>query len=523
MNVALTPVRFLERATSLFKERSAVVCGEDRWTYREFGLRVECLANALEDLGIGHGDKVVFLGYNCHRLLECYFGIVKIGAVLVPLNIRLTPNDFEYIFNDCKPAAVFVHPDFASKLDPFLKNISSVKHCYLLEPGEMAPEWAQGTYDELLAGSSPDKRRTSVNYPFVEDDAAELFYTSGTTGKSKGVILTHRNLYLHALSKMASMPIYETDVQLHLISLFHVNGWGTPHYITAKGGRHVIQKSFDPEGVLKLVQEEKVTRFYAVPTMVLSILELPNISNYDLSSLREVLIGGASPPIGLCAKAEKVFGCQVHGAFGTSETCPNVTWPELPPNHDSEILRHRAHETWGFPMCGVEFKIIDGFENELPWDGKAVGELLVRGDMVMKEYLNKPEETEKTLVDGWYRTGDLVSMGEDGSLYIRDRAKDIIISGGENISSLEIEQVLYSHPDILECAVIGKKDPKWGEIPKAVVVLKAGSRLTSEDIVYFAREKIAHFKAIREAEIVDSLSHSGTGKIMKRELRRIYG
>jgi fatty-acyl-CoA synthase len=322
---------------------------------------------------------------------------------------------------------------------------------------------------------------------------------------------------------MASYPVYETDIQLHLIPLFHVNGWGTPHFLTAKGGAHVMLRKFDATKVLQLVQEERVTRFFIIPTMVHALMETPDADSYDLSSLKDILIGGSPPPTGMCAKAVEFFGCVVHGAFGMSEACPLIAFPELPGDLDSETFRHRSHRTWGFPMIGVEFKVIDESGNELPWDGESVGELLVRGDMVMKGYLNKESETLEALEGGWYHTGDLVSLGDDGSLYVRDRKKDIIISGGENISSLEIEQVLYSHPEILECAVIAKKDPKWGEIPKAIVVLSPGSNATGQDLVDFTRDKMAHFKAIREAEIVDDMPRGGTGKILKSVLREKYG
>ncbi len=523
MNITLTQVRFLERAVKLFGERTAVVCEGRRWTYSEFGERVERLSNALRDLCIQPGEKVAYLGYNCHRLLECYYGIVKMGAVLLPLNIRLASQDFQYIIDDAKPSIVFIDPDFLYKFEPILSEIPSVRYFYILEAMDFLPEWIHGTYDTLLQEAGPAAVVSAGDYPFSEDDVAELFYTSGTTGPPKGVMLTHRNLYLHAMSAMATYPVHETDVQLHLIPLFHVNGWGTPHYLTAKGGTHVMLKKFDPVSVLELIQKEKVNKFFIIPTMVNAILEEPYVSSYDLSSLRDVLIGGAPPPSGMCEKSEEVFGCTVHGAFGMSETCPLVAFPELPPDLEYDVFRHRAHETWGFPMVGVEFRIVDEKEKDLPWDGKAIGELLVRGDMVMKGYLNKPEETEKALEGGWYHTGDLASMGSDGSLYIRDRMKDIIISGGENISSLEIEQVLYSHPDILECAVIGKQDPKWGEIPKAIVIAKAGSALSPEEVIKFSREKLAHFKALREAEIIDEMPRGGTGKILKSTLRKEYG
>jgi fatty-acyl-CoA synthase len=523
MHIPLTPIRFLDRATRLFGKNTAVVCEDSRFTYAELGERVERLANALVDIGVKPGDRVAYLGFNCHRLLECYYGILKMGAILLPLNIRLATQDIEYILNDAEPVVVFVHPSFLSKLAPILSTVAPVKSYYLLEGMENPPEWVSGEYDALLGAASMQSRYSSFNFPFEENDTAELFYTSGTTGPPKGVMLTHRNLYIHALGLLASMPLWEKDIQMHLIPLFHVNGWGTPHYLTAKGGTHVMLKSFDPARALELVQREKVTKFYIVPTMMTMMLELPNLSSFDLSSMQDILIGGAPPPTGMCAHAESVFGCQVHGAFGMSETCPVIAYPELHSGLDEATLKHRAHETWGFPVIGVEYKVVDTMDNELPWDGESVGELLVRGDLVMKGYWNKPESTAKALEGGWLHTGDLVSMEPDGSLIIRDRAKDIIISGGENISSLEIEQVLYSHPDILECAVIGTKDLKWGEVPKAVVVAKPGSNLTGGEVVEFTRERLAHFKALRSAEVVEELPKGGSGKILKKKLRELYG
>lgn len=523
MNITLTQVRFLERALKLFGQKPAVVCEGRKWTYAQFGERIERLSNALEDLGLQQGQRVAYLGYNCHRLLESYYGVVKMGGVLLPLNIRLATQDFQYIIEDAQPVVLFIDPDLLEKVEPILEDISSVRQYYLLEEMHDPPEWIDGEYDSLLRDASPSTRCSFGEYPFSEDDMAELFYTSGTTGPPKGVMLTHRNLYLHALSAMATYPVHETDIQLHLIPLFHVNGWGTPHYLTAKGGTHVMLKRFDPVQVLRLIETEKINKFFIVPTMVNALMEVPDLSGYDLSSLKDILIGGAPPPSGMCARAEEMFGCPVHGAFGMSETCPLIAFPELPPDLDPDTLRHRAHESWGFPMIGVEFKVVDTDGNELPWDGQSIGELLVRGDMVMKGYLNKAEATNRALKNGWYHTGDLVSMGPDGSLYIRDRMKDIIISGGENISSLEIEQVLYSHPGILECAVIGKKDPKWGEIPKAIVIPKSGTVLTSEEVIAFSRERLAHFKALREVEIVDEMPKGGTGKILKSMLRKEYG
>jgi fatty-acyl-CoA synthase len=520
MNIPLTPMRFMERTAKLHGPKTAIVCEDMRFTYAHYARRTGQLANALTSLGIHRGDRVSYLGYNCHRLLECFYGIPMIGGIALPLNIRLAPQDFRYILNESEPRVLFVHPELLSKIEPIRREIASVEHFILLESASGAPGWTEGTYEELLAASpfTPPYRRGE--YPFLEDDIAEIFYTSGTTGNPKGVMLTHRNLYLHAVEAMAAMPVRETDVQLHLIPLFHVNGWGTPHYLTAKGGTHIILKKFDPVSALELIQGERVTRFFIVPAMANDILAAPRLGDYDVSSVKDILIGGAPPPSGMCERTEEAFrNATVHGGFGMTETCPLIAYPELPSDLAADVLRHRAHDTWGFPLVGVEFRVVDQEGNDLPWDGKSVGELLVRGDMVMKGYYRKPEETEETLKDGWYHSGDLVAMEPDGSLIIKDRLKDIIISGGENISSLEIEQVLYSNPDILECAVVAKPDQRWGEIPKAFVVPRHGKHLASEEVIAFARERLAHFKAPREVEIMAELPKGGTGKILKSVLR----
>ena len=522
MNIPLTPVRFLERTQKIYGEKTGVICGAHRFSYHAYGERVNRLSNSLLKMGVKKGGRISYLGYNCHRLLEAFYGVPQIGAILLPLNIRLAPHDFEYIINESRPNILFLDKDFIPQIESIRGRISSVEQYILLESMDNPPSWITGTYEELLRKASPEPPFPLGAYPFEEDDVAEIFYTSGTTGKPKGVMLTHRNLCLHALVTLAVSAMDETDIWLHLIPLFHVNGWGTPHYFSAKGGTHIMVQKFDPLKTLDIIQKEKVTRTAMIPTMVNAILALPEFKEYDVSSMREILIGGAPPPTGMIERVEEAFRCLVHTGFGMTETCPLIAWPELGSWLDPKTKEHRARKTWGFPMLGVEFRVVDSAGKDLPWDGQAVGELLVRGDMVMKGYYNNPKETEETLEGGWYHTGDLVSIGPDGSLYIKDRKKDIIISGGENISSLEVEQVLYSHPNILECAVIGKLDEKWGEVPFAFVVLREGSKATPQEIIDFARSRMAHFKAPKEVRIIDEFPRGGTGKILKSVLREKY-
>jgi fatty-acyl-CoA synthase len=522
MIIPLTPVRFFEYVEKVFQNKEGVVCEGERFTYGEFCQRVRKMSNALTRIGVKNGDRVAYLGYNCHRLLELFYGPVINGAILEPLNIRLVARDFEYIINESTPKILFLDKDFIPVIDSIRERIPSIEYFLALEETSGLPGWIQGNYEELIEGASPERSYPLGLYPFDEDDTAEIFYTSGTTGKPKGVMLTHRNLYLHALCAMSMMVVRETDIQVHLIPLFHVNGWGTPHYLLAKGGKHVMIKKFDPAKTLEVMEKEKVSRAFVIPTMVNAMLAIPNFKSFNLSSMKEILIGGAPPPRGMAARVEEAFGCITHTGFGMSETCPLIVLPELSQDLDPEEYRHRRHDTWGRPLPGVEFRLVDPNGKDMPWDGKSVGELLVRGDMVMKGYYRQFDETAKTLEGGWYHTGDLCAIEADGQLIVKDRKKDIIISGGENISSLEIEQVLYGHPAILECAVIGKNDEKWGEVPLALIVLREGCQVTPEEIIKYARDNMAHFKAPREVKILKDFPKGGTGKILKSLLREKY-
>jgi fatty-acyl-CoA synthase len=518
MNLTLTPIRFKDRAEAVYGNKIGVVDGKVRLTYREFGERADRLSNALEALGIRRGDRVAWMGYNSHRLLEAYYGVVQMGAVLLPLNIRLTPAELAFILNDSESVALFYDNDFLPVVEALRPQAKTIRQYIPLEPGTGKDGLE---YEKLLGAAAPDYRPPA---DIKDDDLAELFYTSGTTGNPKGVMMTHRNLYLHGLQVMAALGVKDSTVQLHTIPLFHVNGWGTPHTITCAGGRHVMVKKFDPVEVLELIQRERVTHFSMVPTMAIALINHPSLGEYDLSSLEYVMIGGAASPPELIRDVEKRLGCRCYAGYGMTETTPVCTVAFLK-DHLKDLPdeeRWRRQAMTGYPIPGVEIEIVDSNDNPLPHDGKSVGEIVVRADNVMAGYWRLPEDTAQIMRNGWLHTGDMAIVDEEGYFLIVDRKKDIIISGGENISSIEVEKAVYAHPAVLECAVIAVPDERWGEVPKALVVLKPGHSATEQEIIDHCRSILPGFKVPKSVEFFDSLPKGGTGKILKRELRERY-
>jgi fatty-acyl-CoA synthase len=519
MNLTLTPIRFKDRAESLFAKKIGIIDGDVRLTYREYGERADRLSNALAGLKVGRGDRVAWLGYNSHELLEAYYGVVQMGAVLLPLNIRLTPAEIAFILNDSESVALFYNRDFLPIVEGVRNQATTIKHYIPLEEGVAAGD--EMNYEALLSAAGADFTPPA---DIKDDDLAELFYTSGTTANPKGVMMTHRNLYLHAMQVIAGLGVKESIVQLHTIPLFHVNGWGTPHTLTCMGARHVVMKRFDPTEVLELIQRERVTNFAMVPTMATAVINHPKIKEYDLSSLDYVAIGGAASPMELMRDVEDRLGCRCYGGYGLTETIPVLTQSFIKDHLKdlSDQERWRRQSMAGYPMPGVAVDIFDADDKPVPHDGQSVGEVVVRADNVMAGYWKQPEDTANVMRGGWFHTGDMAIVDEEGYFLIVDRKKDIIISGGENIASIEVEKAIYSHPAVLECAVIAVPDDRWGEVPKGLVVLKAGQALGEQELIEHCRTRLPGFKVPKSVEFFDSLPKGGTGKILKKELREKY-
>jgi len=520
MNIPLTPLRFLRHAERQYAGRTAIVCGEKRFTYKQFGERVGRLAGALLAAGVKPGDRAAYLGVNTHRLMEAYYGVLEAGAVLLPLNIRLAPAELTYVLNDAGATILFVEQPFVSLVDSFRESLATVKMIVQLEGTPQAGWLTPENYEQLLSRATCHRANISL---IDEDDVAEIFYTSGTSARPKGVMLTHRNLYLHALQICVAFEVKNGAVELHTIPLFHANGWGVAQFLTMVGGKHVMVHSFDPKEIFRLIEVERVNHFSAVPIMATALVNHPERTNYDLSSLERIVIGGAASSPTLIREVEEKMGCECFSGYGLTETSPALTLAQMKPELQWEgEQRHFGQAMTGYAIPGVELRIVDAHDQDLPQDGAAFGELIVRADGVMKGYWNQAEATAEALRGGWFHTGDMATLNPDGYVLIVDRKKDIIISGGENISSLEVERVILAHPAILEAAVIPVADRKWGEVPKALVVLRAHASVSESQLIEFCRARLTHYKCPHSIEVVDSLPKTATGKVLKKNLRKQY-
>ena len=519
MPLPLTPIRFLERAATVFSKKIGIVCRGKEFTYGEFSTRCGRLAGALKRDGIQAGDRVAYLSYNTHQLLEGYYGVPLAGAIVMPLNVRLPVEELVQILNHAEARMLMFENDFARHVDLFRRSCPSIEKYVTLD--EAVPE-ADLTSEGMLDGAVPaDLDVRSID----EDSIAEVFYTSGSTGTPKGVALSHRTLYLHGLSVATLIRDPNTAVDLHTIPLFHANGWGRPQASTMLGTRQVMVRRFEPSAVLRLIEQYRATEMSLVPTMANALLNAPDLRQHDLSSMRTIMIGGAAASPELIERMETAFGCDCWAGYGLTETVPVICCARQKPGleYASPKERYRRQAMTGWPVPGVELLVVDARMNEVPRDGRTIGEIVVRGDHLMSGYYREPEATAAVFSGEWFHTGDMAVWDEEMYFHIVDRSKEIIISGGENISSIEVERAIFAHPDVLECAVVAAPDEKWGEVPAAVVVLKPGSALTNEALLEFVSPKLGHFKLPRQIQFAaEPLPKTGTGKIRKREIREQF-
>lgn len=511
----------LPKAVRLYPEKEAVVCGEARMSYRTFAGRVFRLCRAFAALGAGPGDRIAILHQNCHCFLEAYFAAAHLGAVLVPLNVRLSAGELASILTDCEPVILLAQWDFKDQGREAVRGARGIRHT-VWTGAQVRPEGtSEHSYEDLLArqvdGEPPDP-------PVGDEDVAQLYYTSGTTGRAKGVMLTHKNVKTHALGTIAELRLSDRDHWYHVAPLFHLaDAWAT-FAITWAGGKHVIQPVFDAGQVLEGIEREAITLTNLIPTMLNMMVNHPEVSSHDYSSLRVLLSGGAPIAPEVVRKIIETFGCDYVQTYGMTETSPYLTLSilkaHLEDRPDEERLAFKA--STGREFINVALKVVDEEGREVARNNRDVGEIIVRGDTVTPGYWNLPEETAKAIRGSWLYTGDLAVMDEERYVTIVDRKKDMIITGGENVYSTEVENVLYEHPEVLEAAVIGVPDPHWGEAVKACVVVKEGRRLTEEALIAFCKERLARYKAPKSVEFLDRLPRTGSGKIYKKGLRETY-
>ncbi len=511
----------LKKANKFFPDKQAIVCGGKRWTYGEFFDRINRLSHFLRSLGVRKDDKVAILHPNCHTFLEAYYGTAQMGAISVPINYRLSPGEISFILRDSESKILIADPMFEKIIDSIREEITGIGSILWTGEGIGARGSRDLNYENALRQANSDPiHGIDIN----DDDTAQIYYTSGTTGRPKGVMLSHKNVTIHALGTIAEIHLIDRDVWIHVAPLFHLaDAWAT-WAITWVGGTHVLVREFDPQTVLETIERERVTLTNLIPTMLNLMVNHPDAGKYDYSSLRVLLSGGAPIAPEVVRKIVGTFKCDYIQTYGMTETSPYLTLSILKDHlkklskEDQLLFKSKT----GREFIGVELKVINDRGEEVKKGEKEVGEIIVKGDIVTKGYWKLSDETKKSIKDGWLYTGDMAVMDGEGYVTIVDRKKDMILTGGENVYSTEVENVLYMHPAVLECAVVGVPDQKWGEAVKGIVVLKSGQNATEQEIIQFCKDRIAHYKAPKSIDFIDILPKTGSGKIQKKELRDKY-
>ena len=525
MELPLTPLEFARRTRKLYPEREAVVDGELRLTYEQFFRRCDRWSAGLQALGVKQGDRVAYIAPNTHAQLESFYAVPQIGAILVPVNYRLTADDFVYLINHSGSKVVCAHSDYLDAIDGIRSQLPAVEAFVALEGAEQINpqgklEVRQGWlgYEKLL-----NEAPAGFNHPDIrETDLLTINYTSGTTSKPKGVMITHRNAYINVVGTLIHHAMSMSDRYLWTLPMFHANGWTFVWIVTAAGASHICLRKVEPVGIFEKIKQEAVSMLCAAPTVLISIANGPEELTREARRGVRILTAGAPPAAATIERIEGELGWIITQAYGLTETSPFITICEPRPEHEGLACAERS----AIKACqGVELltsgelRIVDEAGKEVPHDGETQGEIVVRGNAVMKGYYEDAQATAEAMRGGWFHTGDAAVVHPSGYAEIRDRLKDVIISGGENISSVEVEGVLLRHPAVQEVAVVGLPHERWGEAPQAFVVLKAGATATEAELREFARANLAHFKAPQGVTFLPELPKTATGKVQKYVLR----
>jgi fatty-acyl-CoA synthase len=518
----LTPLAFLERTVRVFPHKTAVRYGEASSTWAEFAEEIGRFAGALARAGVGPGDRVAVLAPNVPTLLAAHFSVLQLGAALVAINTRLNAAEVGYILNHCGAKVVLVDPELAGAVSNAPEALAAKPLLVNLEdpvagvigtplPGPGFDEFVDGADVLPITGGIDDENRiTSINY------------TSGTTGRPKGVLYTHRGTALNALGEIIAHGLDRDSVFLWTLPLFHCNGWCFPWAVTAAGGTHVMLRAIEPARVLRLIESAGVSHFNGAPTVLLMLAEAPEARGIRFDPPIRVATGGSPPSPTLLARMEQL-GVNVTHLYGLTETYGPHVYCQLQPGWEDLDVAGRAAvmARQGVPYhTATHLRVVDAQMRDVPADAATMGEVVMRGNNVMLGYYQDPEATATAFAGGWFHSGDLGVVHPDGYIELRDRKKDIIISGGENISTIEVEHTVVQHPAVLECAVVAVPDEKWGEAPKAFVSLKPGATVGEQEIIDFCRERLAHFKCPKQVEFTE-LPKTSTGKIQKFRLREL--
>ncbi|MFO7494329.1 MAG: fatty acid--CoA ligase [Desulfobacterales bacterium] len=506
-----------------------------RYTYRDLNERIHRLANGLTQHGIGSGDTVAVFDYDSNRFLEAFFAVPMMGAVLQMVNWRLSAGQIQYTLNHAEAKIILINADFLPILESIREKLETVRKIVVITETGGVPQTAltiDGTYEEMISGAAP-----TYDFPDLDENTkATTFYTTGTTGDPKGVHFTHRQLVLHTFAVALALGAYDfigrfrsDDVYMPITPMFHVHAWGLPYIATLLGVKQVYPGKYEPEMLLKLIVTEKVTFSHCVPTILQMILTSPKAKQYDLSQWK-VIIGGAKLPKGQ-AKLAKSMGITVYTGYGMSETCPIISLSVPKRNMadwDEDSLMEVVIKT-GLPVPLVEFEVVDPDDNPLPHDGMSAGEVVFRAPWLTKSYFKAPDRSKELWQNGWLHSGDVGHINEDGYLQITDRVKDVIKSGGEWVSSLDLENLLSQHEAVLESAAIGVPDEKWGERPMMIVVLKPefNGKVTAEDLKRHMKQaaqdgKLPKYGVPDRYEFVDEIAKTSVGKLDKKLIRQVY-